>query len=533
MFFAIFYPILTFSTILFNSGILAAFWKEKGLRSKPSDLLILCLALVDFLHGVVLLPVTSHQYFVGRWVLGETTCRIFIGIEDVIEGTSLLLLGAISWDRLLLVTLEYPKYLKTQSKFRVKITVIICLVINILIAVIEVSIWDYSKHAKEVPVQSWKINFDISCLSPPRRITSFQIVLIMSLLCPVFFIIISSVAFIVLLHRRLQKSRRITVLNKASDQNVLGSNLNGMVGLQLTNVQQDSRSQVSAAKRSSAVSLPPVLAPTHKVGRSRSSAPAPAPAPAERFGMVSQGAKASFNYGVQNRYIKPAITLGALVIAMVLCFMPYNMYVIIIARICQRKCYHPRLMEVFTLLIFCKPLFDAVFYGITQSRIKRFYNSRLKLLKRKLCWLCWNFAIFVTYMQTWNWPNVTYYSLVFRYYVMFLQYIIPRRVLSCLNKKYGDVYAWPLELDYRLATQNMHPPGNFWRPLFFESLSIGKLILGCLQKSSPWVKRRGRFFPNGLQNTIYSLITIQIVYFYQICSTLWPFTCTDVTYRLI
>ena len=44
-------------------------------------------------------------------------------------------------------------------------------------------------------------------------------------------------------------------------------------------------------------------------------------------------------------------------------------------------------------------------------------------------------------------------------------------------------------IDYRLATQNMHPPGDFWRPLFFESLSIGKLKSGCLQKSPPWVKR--------------------------------------------
>lgn len=369
MFFAIFYPILTFSTIFFNAGILVAFWKEKGLRNKPSDLLILCLALVDFSHGVVLLPVNSHQYFVGRWALGETTCQIFFGIEDVIEGTSLLLLGAISWDRLLLVTLDYPKYLKTQSKFRVKITVITCLVINILIAVIEVSIWDYSKT---VPVKAWKINFDISCLSPPRRITSFQIILIMSLLCPVFFIIISSVAFIVLLRRRLQKSRRINVLNKASDRNVLGSIPIGLVGRQGNKQQRDF--QVSAARRSSAVSLPPVLVPSHKVGRS--SAPA-------RSGEVPQ--LASFNYGVQNRYIKPAITLGALVIAMTLCFIPYNMYVIIIARICQRRCYHPRLMEVFTLLIFCKPLFDALFYGITQSRIRRFYNSRLKLLKRKFC----------------------------------------------------------------------------------------------------------------------------------------------------
>ena len=45
------------------------------------------------------------------------------------------------------------------------------------------------------------------------------------------------------------------------------------------------------------------------------------------------------------------------------------------------------------------------------------------------------------------------------------------------------------------ASNTKHAPlGDFWRPLFFESLSIGKLKSGCLQKSPPWVKWWGRFF---------------------------------------
>ena len=77
------------------------------------------------------------------------------------------------------------------------------------------------------------------------------------------------------------------------------------------------------------------------------------------------------------------------------------------------------------------------------------------------------------------------------------------------------------------------PPGDFRRQTFLETLYIDLLKSGCLQKSSPWVTRWGRFFQNGLQNTIYNLITIQIVYFLAHLIDISSFTCTDVTYRLV
>ena len=47
---------------------------------------------------------------------------------------------------------------------------------------------------------------------------------------------------------------------------------------------------------------------------------------------------------------------------------------------------------------------------------------------------------------------------------------------------------------YGPVTETLHPPGDFWRPLFLEILPIGLLKSGCLQKSQCWIKPWGRFF---------------------------------------
>ncbi len=85
----------------------------------------------------------------------------------------------------------------------------------------------------------------------------------------------------------------------------------------------------------------------------------------------------------RSRYVKPAITLSALVLALVVCAMPYNIYVVIIVRVC-RECYDPRLTSNLGILLFCNPLFDAVFYGITQGKIRTFYQVQIRSCWRNL-----------------------------------------------------------------------------------------------------------------------------------------------------
>ena len=49
--------LLPLLTVVGNLGIIVAFWKEPSLKVKASDLLVLSLSVVDFLQGLVFLPI--------------------------------------------------------------------------------------------------------------------------------------------------------------------------------------------------------------------------------------------------------------------------------------------------------------------------------------------------------------------------------------------------------------------------------------------------------------------------------------------
>ena len=68
---------------------------------------------------------------------------------------------------------------------------------------------------------------------------------------------------------------------------------------------------------------------------------------------------------------------------------------------------------------------------------------------------------------------------------------------------------------YGPVTETLHPPGDFWRPLFLETLAIGLLKSGCLQKSQCWIKPWGRFFQNGRQISTNVLFLILFFVFRQ------------------
>ena len=71
---------------------------------------------------------------------------------------------------------------------------------------------------------------------------------------------------------------------------------------------------------------------------------------------------------------------------------------------------------------------------------------------------------------------------------------------------------------------------------FFETSSIGKLKLGCLQKSPPWMKRWGHFLKMASKRQyiyIYILIKVLIINFLANLPVIWSFAYTDVNNRLV
>ncbi len=312
--FAIVIPILCFSAIAGNLLIIICFWKLPSLREKPSDFLILNLSIVDLITGLVTIPLFSPLYIIrGYWPLGENGCRLLAIFLNLTVHASLTTLVAISIDRLLLVLKDYPSYLKIQSQRKIAATIAICWLFALFTVVPQQGMWDVAKVLDE---SAANINFDTHCLSPARRLKSYSLTFFLALyFAPVIMVCACSIWFLYLLHKRLTKVK-------------------------------SSRETASHS--------------THTSG-TRQVVPA---------GTSSNTSSSS----AKNRYIKPAASLLALVLAMAICMLPYCFYVLIIELICQ-ECVDLDILYGLLLLQFCNACLDPFFYGLTQRKIRQFYCS--------------------------------------------------------------------------------------------------------------------------------------------------------------
>ncbi len=163
-----------------------------------------------------------------------------------------------------------------------------------------------------------RINFDYECLAPTRWIPEVSVTfLILFLFVPVFLVAVFSLAFLYALHLRLKQMRRVGV----EDVNL---------------------SNPFAPRRR----MPP-----RQIEQNR------------------------------NRYLKPALTLGALVTAMCISILPYLSYIVVI-NFCQ-PCFNFQIIYFLVILMYCSSLFDAVLYSITESKLRSFYVSCFKRLSNR------------------------------------------------------------------------------------------------------------------------------------------------------
>ena len=328
IFYAIFIPSLSFSTVLGNILIMVAFWKVPGLRDKPSELLILNLSCMDSLTGLQLLYY-SPLFIAGHWPFGEFGCRIANAIFYLSIHGSLFNLIAISVDRVRLVLLEYPKYMKMQSAFRIRMQILACWATALMTVILEHSIWNV---AKQVDESAAAINFDVTCLTPPRRLKIYSRTAFIALyIVPVITVCSLSVWFIYLLRIRLEKSKRVGDSSGSSTARAEPST-------QVTTTEQ--RTMPSNQSNQAAVSN------SH-----------------------------TKNQPSRSRYIKPAVSLFAVVTAMAICMLPYCFYVIIIEG-CS-TCYDPKIFYIMIMFKYCNAFLDPFLYGITQRKIRLFYLSKL------------------------------------------------------------------------------------------------------------------------------------------------------------
>ena len=275
IYFAVASSIINIVTIIGNILIIIAFIKVRSLRRKPSNALILALSITDLLFGIYeLVFYAVPYYFYNGNPFGKSGCIVTVAFNNLYPISNLLLV-AISIDRVLLVSLPYPKYVKTLTLFRVRMAVLACYLIGLVTAVIELSIWNLAirKSAEE-------INSAIFCKSPARHLEWFASIYFVALgFGPVFLIGILSAVFVCLLFRRIKTARRVGDLPSYSTSNAVNA--------------------VS--------SLGPLFLARQSLSRG----------------------EALVETLIRNRYIKPAVTLFVLVAAMCISMLPLCTFVLL------------------------------------------------------------------------------------------------------------------------------------------------------------------------------------------------------------
>ena len=314
-------------TIIANLLTIVAFMKVRTLQNHTSNLLIFALSIADFVTGIyVLLHIGIPFAFSLRPPLGEIGCMMSVPLDNIYI-TSNLILVAISIDRVLLVSMDYSKYVKLITKFRLQSIIVTLFLFGQIPTVIDLSLWNY---AKENNAKAASINFKELCHYPSRRMKSVGIYVYVCLfLFPLFLIGILSIIFVKRLLIRINTSRRIRPEPQNQENN--------------------------------------------------------------RHAIVNQDeiprAPASEEETTKKRYVKPAVTLAALVLAMSISMLPFCSYHIVESLTGLKN---TKLTYATYLMLQLNPLLDPLFFAATQKGIREYYGAKIRAWSRA-------FAAFLNY----------------------------------------------------------------------------------------------------------------------------------------
>ena len=299
-------------TIVGNLTTIMAFIKVRSLREKPSDLLILALSCADLGTGfalVMLFPVTA----IGYWPWGEIGCQVYVWFANICVFSGVIITASISWDRFLLISRDYPKYIKLQSRKRIIVTILVVYFYAIGMGSLDFILWN------TIPVPGGgKESFDYSqeCRSPAKHNFIYAMVLFMVNMClPMVIIEVLSLWFVILLRGKLKNRAQVGDIDSASI--------------------------------------------TASTGRST---------------MASYSRDRNTREGSRNRYTKAAITLGALIIALNICLPPFVLYILIISFFCP-KCSNGNVRDMLNYLLYFNSCLNPLLYAATMGKIRRFYKS--------------------------------------------------------------------------------------------------------------------------------------------------------------
>ncbi|XP_072048579.1 lysophosphatidic acid receptor 1-A-like [Amphiura filiformis] len=228
-------------------------------------------------------------------------------------------------DRFMLLYKEYPKYLRIQSRKRVMCIICGIWLYGILLGTSEVLLWDiltpHELHGY--------FDFSQDCHSPPKHNMVYALVLAMlSIFGPLLAVELFSFAVFIQLMRKLRRPQIHPINNITSSQNMNPSSRRPATG----------RSVI--------------------------------------FAMAQRAAPPRPEADPNQRYKKAASVLGAIVLVVNICTLPYVFYVIITNFICP-ECINVYFENVLLYLLSFNSCINPFLYAATMNEIGNFYKRIL------------------------------------------------------------------------------------------------------------------------------------------------------------
>ncbi len=393
-----------------NVAIIIAFAMDHRVRSKPSDLIILALAIADSGICLIMLPLAIANEVVGTWFLGEIGCRLKFFIEPCFVTSGIMLVVILSWDRYLMLAKDYAVYMKIQTQKTVLKLIAIAWLFALLPGILENITWNYIlklilESGRQVP------NYDRKCTPPSARNSNYQLmILLLFRLIPITLVIIFGTLFLIHLRRRLLHWKRVghkvlvsmagpSVATNATlateSQSVTGhqmpaqhdqplSQMNSAVDRNtIKNTQSESNHDSKIPNKSSSPDSNEAEDATGHSNRASSVATNINSQEGKPNGGITATKSANKNASIlRKRYIKPTITYVALVTALLVCTTPIQIYTMSTLLICP-SCFQPLFAKSFHMLVYFNSCLNPLLYALTNKKIRMFYSRKLTAFLRR------------------------------------------------------------------------------------------------------------------------------------------------------
>ena len=363
--------LLSIISILGNICTILAFKSNHRLRHKHSNLLILSLSCLDLVIGATGLPSAAVYTGLGIWPLGRYVCVMNALFSVMGVSGGMYTVTAINIDRYLLVSREYPSYLRIQSSRNLKLQIAGAWLLAILIGLSETIIWVAGGTSDAERL----IDYTNECRSPVRTDKLFvyaTFVLVFAL--PFLIMIISNLRFVVLLRRRLRKPNRPTPIApnkgaKSPRQKTVASNTAPQKEIP---ADPEEKEPMVPDRESEELNSP---ATTSGTNSSRGNTFVPLTSSVGKH--VTSGPLKTKNSSkkMKNRYIKPAIRLAILMSVFAFCSLPYPIFVLI----ADTKCSHCAVVVArnhLSNLLLSNSALNPFVYAIMHRQIRQFYVNK-------------------------------------------------------------------------------------------------------------------------------------------------------------